>query len=121
MASSDDARPRVWALLALRIAAIGTAVGTFAFLIIGSDWRLSNIFLVPDLVVCAILLGGAASSRPVMLPVLLLGFGVGVGVFMTASADYLVQGRFGIGAAIGLLTSALAAGLIVRLQRTDAR
>lgn len=121
MASSDYATTPGRALLALRIAAVGTAVGTFAFLVIGDDLRLSNLFLAPDLVVCAVLLGGAASPRSLMLPVLLLGFGVGAGVFMTASADYLLQGRFGIGAAIGLLTSVIAAGFIVRLLRTGAR
>ncbi|WP_133175331.1 hypothetical protein [Sphingomonas oleivorans] len=105
----------------LRIVAVGTAAGTVAFLFVGDNWRATNIFLVPDLIVCAVLIAGSLLPSPRMFPALLLAFGMGVGVFATATADYLVQGRFGIGAAIGLLTSLVASLILIRYLWRSAR
>jgi hypothetical protein len=105
----------------LRIAAVGTAAGTSAFLFVGDNWRATNIFLVSDLSVCALLIAASLLPPPRLFPMLLLAFGMGVGVFATATADHLVQGRFGIGAAMGLLTSLVASLLLVRHLWRSAR
>lgn len=97
----------------LRTAAVATAVGTIVFLFIGGDWRLGNLFLFPDLMVCAILLVGAFAPHRSMRVLLFAGFAVGVGVFSAANASYLVDGRFGIGAFIALLTCTVAGGWLL--------
>lgn len=99
---------RVFSDVLLRAAALGTSVGTFLFLFVGDNWDTENIFLVPDLIVCVVLVTAAMLPSKIASAIMLLGFGIGVGVFSTATADYLVQGRFGIGAALGLTTSAVA-------------
>src|SRR3546814_8585329 len=114
MAMTNGRPPGIRQMLLLRGAACGAAFGTFAFLLIGDDWPLSHIFLVPDLVVCIALVAAALLPRSRALPVILMAFGIGVGVFMTAPADYLVQGRFGIGAFTVLATSAIAGFFIIR-------
>lgn len=105
----------------LRTAAAGTALGTFGFLFVGDNWRSTNIFLVPDLLVCAALIAAAVLPPARMVAVLLGTFGAGIGVFGTATANYLVQGRFGIGAFIGLVTSAVASAFLVRILWSEVR
>lgn len=100
--------------LLLRAAALGTATGTIAFLFLGDGWRLSNIFLIPDLIVTLVLAAAAFLPRAQLLPSLLGGFAMGAGVFATASADYLVEGRIGIGAGIALVTCLVSAGFVLR-------
>lgn len=116
----SETQPVIEPLL-LRAAALGTAAGTIAFLFIGDGWRLSNIFLIPDLIVSLVLAASALLPRARLLPPLLCGFAMGAGVFATASADYLVQGRIGVGAGIALLTCLVSAGFILRHLMQTAR
>lgn len=98
----------------LRISAIATAAGTIAFLFIGGDWQASNLFLVPDLFLSGVLVIGALAPGRTMRAILLAGFAIGIGVFSTAVASYLVQGRFGIGATVALATCLIAGGWLLR-------
>ncbi|MGK6353868.1 hypothetical protein ACMGDH_01420 [Sphingomonas sp. DT-207] len=49
-----------------------------------------------------------------MPAVLLTGFAMGVGVFSAATASYLIQGVFGIGATTALVTCVVAGGWLLR-------
>ncbi|MGK6355750.1 hypothetical protein ACMGDH_11070 [Sphingomonas sp. DT-207] len=99
--------------LLLRLLAAGTALGTVIFLFIGDGWRLSNVFLFPDLCVSAALFMSVFLPRNRLYPALLSGFAMGIGVFATATASQLVEGRLGIGAGIALATSTLGAGILL--------
>lgn len=115
-------KPPAFEALVMRIAALGTSVGTIAFLFIGDDWRLENIFLIPDLAVSLVLALGAALPRARAYPLLLAGFAMGSGVFATASAAYFVEGRVGIGAGIALATCLVAGAVgLRRLLRKPGR
>lgn len=111
---TDPKRGETVEAFILRISAAITAAGTLIFLFIGGDWRWSNMFLIPDLVVCAILLAGAVLSGPRLRLVLMIGFSCGAGVFSVATASYLAQGRFGVGATIALLTCCAATIYLAR-------
>lgn len=104
----------------LRLAAILTAVGTVAFLFIGGDWRWANLFLLPDLILSAALLLGAALPGRQAEAVLGAAFAFAAGVFSAATMSYVVDGRFGSGAASGLLTATVATLWVLR-RRLAAR
>jgi hypothetical protein len=106
--------------LLLRGAALSVAAGTIGFLFIGGDWRLSNLFLFPDLLVSALLALGAFTAEQAMRPILLGGFAMGIGVFSAAAAGYVVDGRFGVGATSALVTCVVA-GTWLLLDLTSGR
>ena len=103
-----------------RIAAVLTSLGTFAFLFPTDSWRWDNIFLVPDLILCAALLIAAALPDRVAAPALLASFCFSAGVLVTAVAWYTVDGRIGVGSLIGSVTSVVMAAVLLRPQRTPA-
>jgi hypothetical protein len=81
--------------------------------------QVTSLFLVPDLLVVALLLIGAAVPTARATPVLLVGFGVATGVFTTAAASYALRGAVGWGViAFTIITAGTAA---VLARRTDTR
>lgn len=95
-----------------RIVAVALSAGTFAFLFVNDHWRLDNVFLIPDLIVCALLVAAALAPRPQAAPLLLLAFAATAGVLGTAVSSLLVQGIVGIGALFAAVTAAAMAGLL---------
>lgn len=104
------------ALKIARIAAVLTSVGTFAFLFPTGSWRLDNIFLIPDLLLCALLLIAAVLPDRVAPLALLASFCFSAGVLVTAVSWYAVDGRIGIGALIGSLTSVVMVCFLLRAR-----
>lgn len=98
----------------VRLAALLVAVGTVAFLFIGDDWRWANLFLVPDLLLSAALILGAVLPGRRAAPVLAVAFAFAAGVFGAATMSYAVEGRFGPGAASGLVTAVIATLWLLR-------
>ena len=73
-----------------------------------------SLFLVPDLLVVALLLTGAATPSARATPVLLAAFGVAVGVFTTAVMSYALRGAVGWGVlAFDLVAAAAATALVL--------
>ncbi|MFC4725347.1 hypothetical protein AB6B38_09395 [Glycocaulis abyssi] len=99
-------------ILLARLVAIAIAAGTFAFLFINNSWRLENLFLVPDLVLCALLVAGALLPVRHAHPVLLFGFGYTAGVLSCSVASYAVAGQLGAASLLGAIAAAVMSGLL---------
>jgi hypothetical protein len=84
-----------------RIAAVLLSLGTFAFLFLTNSWEADNLFLVPDLILCAALLVAAALPGRIAAPALLAAYCFSAGVLVTATASYAVDGRIGFGSLAG--------------------
>jgi hypothetical protein len=101
-------------LTTARITAVLVGAGTFGFLFPTGSWRLDNIFLIPDLALCAVLLVAAALPGRVAGPALLAAFCFAAGVLVTAVAWYVVDGRIGVGALAGAVASVVMAAVLLR-------
>lgn len=100
-----------------RIGAILVSLGTLGFLALNGGWVADNPFLVPDLLLAALLLAGAAVPGPRAVPVLLLGFGVAAGVLIASLSTDAVAGRLSIGSLIGAVAAVTLAGMLLRPAR----
>ena len=74
----------------------------------------SSLFLVPDVLVAALLLGAAALPTARAAPAILLANGVATGVFVTAVASYALRGELGLGVLACAVVSAGSAIVLVR-------
>ncbi len=101
-------------LLIARIVAVAIAVGTFAFLFINNSWRADNLFLVPDLILCALLVLGAALPARHAHGALLFGFGYTAGVLSCSVASYAVAGQLGAASLLGAVTATVMAAILWR-------
>lgn len=99
-----------------RIAAVLLSLGTFGFLFPTDSWRADNLFLVPDLILCAILLIAAALPGRIAASALLAAYCFSAGVLVAAVASYAVDGRIGIGSLLGAAGSVVMATLFLRLR-----
>lgn len=95
-----------------RIAAVALGGGTFVFLFLHDSWRADNLFLVPDLLLCAALLAAAALPARLAPPGLLAAFGFAAGVLATSVASYAVDGRLGLASLIGAVSAAVMAAAL---------
>jgi hypothetical protein len=96
------------------VAAVVLSLGTFGFLFVSDAWRADNPFLVPDLVLCAVLLGAASLRGRVAAPALILALGLAAGVLITSVSAYAVDGRLGVASLLGALTAVAVAIALVR-------
>ncbi|RZS45056.1 hypothetical protein EV193_101940 [Herbihabitans rhizosphaerae] len=103
-----------------RVSALVLSGGTFAFLFVNNSWRSDNLFLVPDLILCAVLVAAALTPRPRVQRALLFAFGLTAGVLMTSVASYAVDGRLGVASLIGAVLSVVAAALLARSRQPSA-
>ena len=55
-------------LTGARIIAVGLSVSTFVFLFLHDSFRSDNLFLLPDLFLCTVLVVAAAHPRPYAVP-----------------------------------------------------
>ena len=102
-----------------RIAAVALSVSTFVFLFLHDSWRSDNLFLVPDLVLCLLLLVAAALPAKLARPALLGAFAFASGVLATSVASYAVDGRLGVASLFGAVAAAMVAGAVAS-NRGDA-
>ena len=79
-----------------RVGALLVSLGTFAFLFVGAGWQSDNAFLVPDLILCAGLVGAAFLRGPIAVPALILTLGLAAGVLMTSVSSAAVDGELSI-------------------------
>ncbi|WP_117209593.1 hypothetical protein [Allorhizocola rhizosphaerae] len=103
-------------LLVARIIGIAVSAGTFVFLFIGGSWRPDNPFLVPDLILCGLLVAAALVPARIAATALIFAFGLTAGVLMSAAASYLVTGRLGAASLLGAITAIVMGGVLVRHQ-----
>ncbi len=105
-------------LLAIaRLIAAGLSLTTFVFLFLHDSFRSDNLFLVPDLVLCAALLIAAVLPRQFAVPALIGAYGMAVGVFATSVSSYAVDGEFGLPSMLGVATSLVMAVLLSRTPK----
>lgn len=103
-----------------RVVALVLSVSTFAFLFVNDSWRSDNLFLVPDLILCAALVVAAATPARWAGHALLFAFGLTAGVFMTSVTSYAIDGRLGIASLLGAVIAVGFAALLPRaLPRTQ--
>jgi hypothetical protein len=99
-----------------RVVAAGVGLSTFVFLFLHDSWRADNLFLVPDLILCAALLVAAALPSRIAARALLAAYCFSGGVLVTAVASYAVDGGIGIGSLIGATGSLIMAALFLRTR-----
>jgi hypothetical protein len=95
-----------------RVAALTLSAATFAFLFIHDSWRPDNLFLVPDLILCATLPAAALTPSRWATRALLFAFGLTAGVLMTSVSSYAVDGRFGGASLLGAVAAVALAVLM---------
>lgn len=106
-------------ITAARLVAAGTSVVTLVYLFLHDSWRADNVFLVPDLVLCGVLLAGAALPAARAGTVLLPGFALAAGVFGTSVSSYAVGGELGVPSLAGALGCAAMTVLLGRERSAD--
>lgn len=106
-------------LLVARVLAALVGGGTFLFLFVYDSWRLDNLFLVPDLVLSALLVAGAVLPELLARSVLPFGFGIGAGVLMTSVASYATRGELGAVSLLGVVACVLGVVLVVSMRASD--
>jgi hypothetical protein len=103
-----------------RLVAAVLAVVTVVFLFLHDSLRSDNIFLVPDLVICALLLAAAGWRGRHAAAALVGSLAMAAGVFLTSVSSYLVEGEFGLPSLIGALTAAAMAVALGQAQGAGA-
>jgi hypothetical protein len=97
-----------------RAFAVLISVSTFAFLFINDSWRSDNLFLVPDLILCALLLVAAALPGPYAAPALGFVLAMCTGVFTASVSSYAVRGELGAASLLGVVACAVVTALLQR-------
>ncbi|TDC51007.1 hypothetical protein E1281_21245 [Actinomadura sp. KC345] len=97
-----------------RAFAVLISVTTFVFLFVNDSWRGDNLFLVPDLILCALLLVAAALPAPYAAPAMGLTLAMCTGVFTASVSSYAVRGELGTASLLGVVGCAAMAVLLQR-------
>jgi hypothetical protein len=108
----------VHTLRAVRVVAVALSVVTFAFFFVHDTFRTDNMFLVPDLVLCAALVVGALVPDRLAVPLLLATFGASAGIFLVSVASYAVRGAVGWASLAGVVIAVSMVGVLTRRTRT---
>jgi hypothetical protein len=95
-----------------RVTAAVLSLTTFAFLFVHDSWRRDNLFLVPDLILCTVLLIGALLPDRAATVALPVGLAYTTGVLTASAFSYVVRGEFGLPSLLGALVSAVMATLL---------
>ncbi|GAA4896716.1 hypothetical protein LX16_1318 [Stackebrandtia albiflava] len=91
-----------------RITAAVVSTATFVFLFLHDSWHADNLFLIPDLLLCAVLAVVAALPSRVATPWLIAGLSLAAGVLLTSVSSYAVRGEFGIASLLGVIACVVA-------------
>ncbi|MGW5878239.1 hypothetical protein ACWFMI_17000 [Nocardiopsis terrae] len=105
-------------LLLARTAAAAIGLVTFVYLFHHDSWRAENLFLAPDLVLCAALAAAALLPARWARAGLLFAFGLGAGVLTTSVSSYAVRGELGAASLLGAVTCA-AFALVLAVRGTE--
>jgi hypothetical protein len=97
-----------------RVVAIALGIITFAFFFIHDNFRLDNLFFVPDMILVALLIVAGLLPQKLAVPALVFVYGMATGIFMTSVSSYAVRGEFGLASFIGVIGSAIMAVLLVK-------
>lgn len=97
-----------------RAFAVLISVTTFVFLFVHDSWRGDNLFLVPDLILCALLPTAAALPAPYTAPAMSFMLAMCTGVFVTSASSYAVRGELGAASLLGVVGCAVMAALLQR-------
>ncbi|MDG4797416.1 hypothetical protein [Micromonospora sp. WMMD1082] len=100
-----------------RVGAVALSAGTFLFLFLNDSWRRDNLFLVPDLILCVLLVVAASLPARHAVPALLFGFGLTAGVLVTSVSSYAVSGRLGLASLVGAVAAVALAGALTGPHR----
>jgi hypothetical protein len=103
-----------------RFVAAGLSLGTFVFLFLHDSWRTDNLFLAPDLVLCAALAAGALLPNRLARRWLPIAFAFTAGVLACSIASYAVRGEVGVASILGALTSVALTVLTTRANVSEA-
>ncbi|MBA3712396.1 MAG: hypothetical protein H0W76_08080 [Pyrinomonadaceae bacterium] len=101
-------------LTVARYGAVIWSLGTLLFIFLRNAFRSDNIFLVPDLILAALLIVAALSPKRIAPPLLLAGFSLSAGVFMTSVASSMVAGQLNIPSLVATLGSVIGMVLVAR-------
>jgi hypothetical protein len=101
-------------LLVGRLAAAGLSLSTFVFLFLHDSWHSDNLFLVPDLILCALLATAALLPGRMAATLLPAAFAFAAGVLTTSVASYAVRAELGLPSLAGAAGAAALAVLIAR-------
>jgi uncharacterized membrane protein len=104
-----------------RVAAGALSAGTFLFLFINDSWRAENLFLVPDLLLCAVLAVAALLPDGRAVPALVFAFGMAAGVLAASVASYAVDGRLGAASLFGAVVAVVMAAVLGGRRQVAAR
>ena len=96
-----------------RYIAIFMSVVTLFFLFLHRSFRTDNIFLVPDIILCCLLIISAVLPKKIAPVAMLFSFGLASGVFITSVSQYIVQGELGIPSIIAAVGSLAASGILI--------
>ncbi|WP_434440285.1 hypothetical protein [Lentzea sp. E54] len=99
-----------------RVVAVTLSVGTFGFLFVSDAWRAGNLFLVPDLVLCTLLVAAASVRGRLVVPALIFALGLAAGVLITSVSAYAVDGRLGVASLAGALGAVVVAVALARVR-----
>jgi hypothetical protein len=105
----------------VRIVAVTISVVTFAFFFIHDTFRLDNVFFVPDVLLCLVLIIGAVIPQRQAVPLLLASFGAAGGIFSVSVASYAVRGEFGAASLVGALISIAMVAVLTRFVAVKAK
>lgn len=108
-------------LTIIRSVAIALGVITFAFFFIHDNFRLDNIFFIPDMLLCIALVVAALLPKNFAVPALMATFGAAAGIFSVSVASYAVRGEFGLASFIGILISLGMIGMLARFVTVKAK
>ncbi|XVQ08004.1 hypothetical protein ACQP1W_36325 [Spirillospora sp. CA-255316] len=100
-------------ITASRVLAVIFSAGTFVFLFLHDSWRGDNLFLVPDLILCGLLLVAAVLPRRHAVPALAFSFAMCTGVFTASVSSYAVRGELGTASFVGVVGCAVMAALLL--------
>lgn len=99
---------------AARVMAAVVGVGLFVFLFLHDSWRSDNLFLVPDLLLSALLVAAAVVPARHARLALMFAFGMGTGVIATSVSSYAVRGELGLASLVGALACVVTALVLFR-------
>ncbi|MFC4065896.1 hypothetical protein [Actinoplanes subglobosus] len=101
-------------LLVGRLAAATLSISTFVFLFAHDSWRSDNMFLIPDLILCAALALAASLPARAAAAALPITFAFTAGVLTVSVFSYAVDGTLGAPSLLGAVVSAALAALLAR-------
>ncbi|MGW4842988.1 hypothetical protein [Nocardia brasiliensis] len=96
---------------ASRATAFLSSATTFGVLFVADSWRSDNPFLIPDLLLCGLLVFAASLPGTRAMPALLFIFGSATGIFMVATAQRIIDAEPFVPALVGVVLALFGASL----------